>query len=55
MATTPCRHCGYQPVADNALLCPTCGGQKPGGRWWNLPLGLAVFGAVAWICYLIFG
>ncbi|MCB4769522.1 hypothetical protein LGR54_12965 [Ancylobacter sp. Lp-2] len=51
MATTSCRHCGYQPVADNAPLCPTCGGRQPGRRWWHGPLGLVVLAAVALIGY----
>jgi hypothetical protein len=29
MAVGMCRHCGYSPVADDAPLCPKCGGRNP--------------------------
>jgi hypothetical protein len=29
MPTGQCRHCGYTPVAQNAVVCPKCGGVHP--------------------------
>lgn len=29
MPTGQCRHCGYTPVAQNALICPRCAGVSP--------------------------
>jgi len=29
MARGNCRHCGYSPVAVDAIICPRCAGNSP--------------------------
>ena len=29
MARGQCRHCGYSPVAVDAVICPRCAGNTP--------------------------
>lgn len=53
MATTSCKHCNYEPVADNAPYCPRCGGEKPGSRWWHVPLTLIGLGVIFGIGYTV--
>lgn len=60
MAAGVCRHCGYEPVAYDAPLCPKCAGSDPNvspqtkltnkcsymGAWMGLILG-GGFGLIA--------
>lgn len=47
MAAGACRHCGYQPVAYDAVICPKCAGNNPNASLGTKAKGVgAVVGAL---------
>lgn len=54
MAMTTCKECKKE-VSDRAKVCPHCGAQKPGERWWHALAGFAVLIIVGTGAYFYFG
>lgn len=56
MARGNCRHCGYSPVAVDAIICPRCAGNTPNpgfftklGNAIGTVIGIAVLGFIGMV------
>lgn len=51
MASGKCRHCGYEPVAYDAPICPQCAGWRPNAsqfRWSALGCVVGLIPGLIW-------